>query len=89
MSILDRFKVFNKEPFHPATRASALSSSDVADLAEAPRALYVGGAGNIRVTMLDGGEATFLSVPAGSIIPIRISKLWATSTTATAVMGLY
>jgi hypothetical protein len=89
MSILDRFKVFNKEPFHPATRAVSIVSSDVNDLAEAPRAIYIGGNGNLRVTMLDGGEAIFLNVVAGTLIPIRVRKVWSTSTTAAGIVGLF
>jgi hypothetical protein len=89
MNILDRFKVFNREPFHPATQAVSIVPSDSSNLVEVPRAIYIGGNGNLRVTMLDGNIVTFPNVVAGTVIPIRVQKVWSTSTTATGIIGLY
>lgn len=50
-------------------------------------ALYVGGLGNVSVTMEDGSEAVFTGVTAGSILPIRVTKVKA-ATTATSIVGL-
>lgn len=73
----------------PADNATAVTPSDSADLAFNSRALYVGGAGNLVVTMAGGGDVTFTAVPAGSILPIRVSRVKATSTTATSIINLY
>ncbi len=73
----------------PADNASAVTPSDSTDLAYTSRALYVGGAGNLVVTMVGGGDVTFTAVPAGSILPIRVSRVKATSTTATSIVNLY
>jgi hypothetical protein len=51
--------------------------------------VWVGGTGDITVTMLSGNTALFSSVPAGTWMPIQITKLQATGTTATNVLGLY
>ncbi len=50
--------------------------------------LFVGGAGNIVVTMLSGVDATFTGVLAGSILPIEVVRVKATSTTATNIVAL-
>ncbi len=73
----------------PADNAVAVTPSDSTDLAFTSRALYVGGAGNIVVTMAGGGDVTFTAVPAGSILPVRVTRVKATSTTATAIVNLY
>jgi hypothetical protein len=73
----------------PADNAAAVTPSDSTDLAFTSRALYIGGAGNIVVTMAGGGDVTFTAVPAGSILPIRVSRVKSTSTTATSIVNLY
>jgi hypothetical protein len=51
--------------------------------------LFVGGAGNVRVTMLGGQIVTYNNVSAGSFMPIQVIKVWATGTTATNILELY
>lgn len=72
----------------PATHAETVTSSDTDDLQYASRALYVGGAGDVSVITLSGATATFLAVPAGSILPIRVTRVRSTATTATAILSL-
>lgn len=50
--------------------------------------LYVGGAGDVAVVTGAGNAVTFPSVPAGSIISLRISIVKTTGTTATNLVGL-
>ncbi len=51
--------------------------------------LYVGGAGNLRVTTVGGDDVVFASVAAGSFIPVQVVKVWATNTTATNILALW
>lgn len=51
--------------------------------------LYVGTAGNIRVTTSGNDIITFPNVPAGTFFPVNVIKLWATGTTASNVNGLW
>lgn len=51
------------------------------------RAIYVGGTGDIEVTMAGGGNVTFTAVPAGQVLAIAITGL--VSATATDIVALY
>ena len=53
------------------------------------RALWIGGAGNLNVTMISGDAALFSGVPAGTILPIQVKQVLSTNTTATLILGLY
>jgi len=70
-------------------QALAITPNDGSDLAFATRGIYIGGFGNLRVDMQDGGAAvTFVGVNAGSVLPVRASKVYATGTTAINLVGL-
>jgi hypothetical protein len=71
-----------------ARRAVAVTPSDATSF-EPTRGLYIGAAGNVAVSMVDGGNATFVGVAAGSVLPVQVTKVLATGTTATSVLALY
>lgn len=52
------------------------------------RSLYIVDAGNIHCTGLDGGEFT-IAVPANFILPVCVTKVWATSTTSTTIFAIW
>lgn len=66
--------------------AKAITPSDTA--AQSYRAIYVGGAGNVSVVTAGGDTVTFTAPPVGSIIPIEVTFVRATLTTATLLVGL-
>ena len=51
--------------------------------------VYVGGAGNIVVELYGGAVVTFMAVPAGTVLPVRVRTIRQTSTTATLMLFLY
>ena len=73
----------------PAGNAAELTPADGANLATFSRALYIGGGGNVRVTMVGGQTVTFSNVAPGTMLPIRVSRLWATGTTATLIDAVW
>lgn len=76
----------------PALNAVDLDAakSDTVDLTEPTRAIFTGAGGTIIVNMVGTGTSiTFANVPAGSVIPLRVSRVYATGTTATGLVGLY
>lgn len=48
--------------------------------------LYVGSTGNVKVTTAQGSDVTFTAVPAGTILPVRVKKVFATGTTPAIVL---
>ncbi len=72
----------------PATYALAVTPNDSTDLTVVTRGLWVGGAGTVVATMRGGGDVTFSGVPAGTILPISVSRV-KTSSTATLIVALW
>ena len=72
----------------PAHHAMAVTPSNTNDLPAATTAIFVGGAGNVRVTMLGGERVTVTGLPAGWH-PIRVTRVWATNTTATNIVAVW
>lgn len=75
----------------PARRAAAIAGSNTVDLPgdQIPRALYCTGAGNVRVTMLGGGDPVVLPMIPGIPLPARVTRVWVTGTTATGIVGVW
>lgn len=72
--------------------AQAVTPSDTANFAST-LGLYVGVAGNIKVDMAGVGPGVdpvvFLGATAGSILPVRVTRVYLTGTTATNILALY
>lgn len=73
---------------YPASSFGPVTPSDGTPFAVTPKALFVGGAGNLIAKGSDGTSATF-AVAAGQILPIRPQYVMATGTTATGIVALY
>lgn len=72
----------------PATRAQPITPGDGLDLPHVTRAIYVGGAGDLRVMMCAGDVVTLAGAQAGMVYPLRLRQVLATGTTATGLVGL-
>ncbi len=70
----------------PAEAAAAVTASDSTVVNF--RSLYIGATGNVAVTMKNGQVVTFVGVPTGMILPVVVTKVMATNTTATSIVGL-
>lgn len=51
--------------------------------------LYIGGAGNLKVTTVAGDDVTFQGISAGSFFPVQVKKVWLTGTTASQIIALW
>lgn len=72
----------------PGEFAVAVTPSDSTMIAQVPRALYIGTGGNVSVRMPRGNTVTFTSVPGGTILPVRVSRVNATGTTASNIVAI-
>lgn len=76
----------------PATHARSLTASDTLDLSDIPRWLTVETGGTLSVDMLDNDAADNpVTVPAndGQVVFVRVSRIYATGTTATGIVGYW
>ncbi|HKJ75537.1 MAG TPA: hypothetical protein VKA19_15585 [Alphaproteobacteria bacterium] len=74
----------------PAAHAFAVTPDDAADLPVVTRGLYVGTGGDISLVLKgESAPVSFVGVPAGSMLPLRVLRLRATGTTANDMLGLY
>jgi len=71
-----------------ASNAAAVMPNDDSDL-DNIGVLYVGGAGDVSVLLdgqADNAPVTFVGVPAGSWLPVRVRRVRNTDTTATDIL---
>ena len=73
----------------PAVHGYAITPYNNTDLAYTTRGLWVGGAGAVKVTLYGGDTVTLSGVAAGTLLPIRVTKVFSTGTDATLLVGLY
>jgi len=72
-----------------SARKLQVITPDIACLRAIPRALYVGGAGDLQLFAADDDHAVILkNVPAGTVVPIRVRCI-GPATTATVIVGLF
>ncbi len=69
------------------TSAFAITKSDATVLPPTWGGLYVGGAGAVTVTTENGEVVTFAAVPAGTRLPIVVTKVM-DATVATNIVGM-
>ena len=63
-------------------------TNDTVDLQPTPRGIWVGGGGTVVVRGTDNVLGTFLNVPAGSMLPLRATRVM-TASTATNMLAVY
>ena len=73
-----------------AWKGVAVTPSNTTVLPDGVRAVWVGGTGDLAVTMSgDTAAVTLSGVPTGTLLPIQVSKVMSTNTTATLIVALY
>jgi hypothetical protein len=74
----------------PYNRIKAISASDTVNLPDGVcDAILVNGAGNVVVVLENDETTTITGVVAGTILPLTVKRVNATSTTATNMYALY
>ncbi|MFV2092649.1 MAG: hypothetical protein ACC634_06150 [Hyphomicrobiales bacterium] len=70
----------------PAIDAFAITPNDSTDLTTVPRALWVGGLGDVPVITHAGTTVTFVGVQ--GLLPVRVIRVLATGVTASNIVGM-
>lgn len=83
----DEFETLSKGLQSPADRHFSVTPNDSADLAVLPRSIFVGGAGDVAIVDADGVEVTYVGL--SGMLPFRPTRIKATGTTATGIVGIY
>lgn len=73
----------------PAVNGFLISPDDAAYLPFVPRAIYIGISGNLSVMLFNGDIVVFTNAAAGSVLPLRVIKVFSTGTTALNLIGMY
>jgi len=73
----------------PAVQGFAIAPDNNTDLQYTTRAVWVGGAGAVKVTLAGGDTVTLSGVTAGTLLPLRVTRVFSTGTDATLLVGLY
>lgn len=70
----------------PAIGSALITPSNTANSA-VYRSLWVTGAGDVHFTGADGNDDTW-TVPSNTLIPVMVTRVYSTNTTATGIHGL-
>jgi hypothetical protein len=89
MPMTDTFENHARSLTSPPEHGAAMIPDDASDLPFATRAIYVGGAGDLALRLLGGGQVVHANVPAGTLLPIRAARVLASGTTAAHVVGFW
>lgn len=85
----DQFSAYSEALDSPASSAAGVTPDDATDLSDVSRALYIGGTGDVAVTMKSGDAVTFKNVIGGTVLAIRVSRVLSTGTTATDIVAMH
>ena len=85
---IDTYKTYQRGLTAPAADAFPINPVDDADLSKVARAIYVGGAGDVTLTTIEGSQVTFKALIAGTVLPVSAAQVHLTGTTATNLVAL-
>jgi hypothetical protein len=69
--------------------AAVVTKSDTAKLPRTSRFLFIGGAGNLRVTTAAGDTLTINSIANSTVLPLEVTQVHSLSTTATSLVAMW
>ena len=86
---MDEFQQYSDSVTSPARSVEAIVPSDSVPLVRVPKAIFVGGAGDVHLRAVDDNDSvSFRNVPAGTILPVRATMVLQTGTTALHLVAL-
>ena len=79
----------NASPTFPAFPGDAAVVTPNDDNNFEPSVIYTGTGGTIRVLTAEGTDITVTNLAAGSILPVRVVRVFSTTTTATDIIRIF
>jgi hypothetical protein len=74
-------------PMYPGD-AAVVTTSDTNNFRE-PSVVFVGSAGTVRVLTAQGSDVTFTGVLGGTVLPVQVIRVFATTTNATGMVRVF
>ena len=84
----DRFSSHAPGLTAPLDEGFEVTPDDAVDLPEVTRAVFLGQGGDLAVQFPSGNEVVFRNIKSGVLYPLRLSRILATGTTASDLLGL-
>ena len=73
-----------------ATEAVGVTPDDSADLTTTQALIFIGVGGDVKVDLSGSGSAiVFKNCIAGTVLPVKVDRVYSTGTTATDLIALY
>lgn len=86
---IDPFALHSDSLMAPAKAAFAITPDDSVELPMVAKAIYVGTGGDLVLRAVDSeADATFVNLPDGTILPVRVRAVRASGSTAANIVGL-
>ncbi|UOM37326.1 hypothetical protein [Acuticoccus sp. I52.16.1] len=82
------FQTYSQSVTAPAVDAFPITPDDDTDLTQTVRAIYVGNAGDVSLVTAGGSTVTFAGLTGSMVLPVTTSRVRASGTTATGIVGL-
>lgn len=89
MGGLPEVPTFTKLIGSSVEQAGSITPHDANDLVNPTVAIYVGVDGDLKVNLVGGATVTFKNLAGGVFHPIRATRVYATGTTATDIVGVF
>ena len=74
-------------PMYPGD-AAVVTPSDTNNF-PAASVIWVGTAGNVKVTTAQGSDVVFTAVAGSTVLPVQVIRVWATGTAATNIIRIF
>lgn len=84
----DPFKNITRSYEMPSNQFFDITPNDGVDLTIVPRAIYIGSSGHLAVLDEFGNSVIFNNLFQGTFLPIRVSRVLATGTSAALLIGM-
>lgn len=82
------FQTYSQSVTAPAVDAFPITPDDNNNLTQTVRAIYVGNAGDVNLVTAGGSTVTFTGLSGSTVLPVTTTRVRASGTTASGIIGL-